>query len=137
MKKQIIPGCVVLLLALVITVGSVTFLGPCVHEDGSVGACHWASRSLLGLGLLLMILSLLAVLLPGTRAGLYLGMGLTCVLGMLTPGTLIQLCKMSSMHCRAVMQPAMILLFAFAGLTALYGFVLCIRNHPGKSVNRP
>ena len=128
MKKQIVPGYIILLLALVISIGSVTFLGPCVHEDGTVGACHWASRSILGLGLLALVLSLLAILLRGARSGLYLAVALACVPGVLTPGTLIGLCKMSSMHCRAVMQPAMIILFAAAGLCALYGFIVCARE---------
>ena len=57
MKRQIIPGCVILVLALIIAIGSFSFLGPCVHEDGTVGACHWASRALLGLGCLLAVLA--------------------------------------------------------------------------------
>ena len=128
MKKQIIPGCIIFFLALTAAVGSVSFLGPCVHEDGTAGACHWAGRSLLGLGSLTTILSLLAVLLPRARFGLYLSIALTCILGILTPGTLISLCKMSSMRCRAVMQPAMIILFAAAGLTALCGAIACLRG---------
>jgi len=128
MKKQIIPGYAVFALALVISVGSVSFLGPCVHEDGTVGACHWASRALLGLGMLLSVLAMLAVLLRGARLGLYLAMCLSSILGILTPGTLISLCKMSSMHCRAVMQPAMTILFAAAGLAALCGAVMCFRE---------
>ena len=133
MKKQIIPGFVVLFLALVVSIGSVSFLGPCVHDDGSVGACHWAGRSLFGLGLLLTILSLLAVLLRKARFGLYLGIALACVLGILTPGALISLCKMSSMRCRAVMQPAMIILFAAAGLCAVCGIIACVREKKGRA----
>lgn len=128
MKKQIIPGCIIAFLALIVSIGSVSFLGPCVHEDGTVGACYWASRAVLGLGLLLLILSLLAVLLHKARFGLYLSISLTSLLGLLTPGTLISLCKMSSMHCRAVMQPAMIILFAAAGLSALCGILACARE---------
>lgn len=128
MKKQIIPGCVTLVLALVISVGSISFLGPCVHDDGTAGACHWAGRALLGDGLLLLALSALAVLLPRACFGLYTGMFLTCILGVLTPGTLVQLCRMSSMRCRAVMQPAMIILFAAAGLAAAYGAAACARE---------
>ena len=131
-KKQVIPGCITLVLSLVTAIGSTTFLGPCVHEDGSVGACHWAGRALLGLGLLLAVLSLLAVLLRRARGGLYLSIAVTCILGMLTPGTLISLCKMSSMHCRAVMQPAMILLFAAAGLAALCGAAASMRKEKGR-----
>jgi len=128
MKRQVIPGCVILIIALTVSIGSVSFLGPCVHDDGSVGACHWASRSLSGLGFLALILSFLAVLLHRARFGLYLGIAGTSVLGILTPGTLISLCKMSGMHCRAVMQPAMIILFAAAGLSALFGAIVCGRE---------
>ena len=133
MKKQTVPGILILLLSLAVSIGSVSFLGPCVHEDGTFGACHWAGRALLGLGLLSGALSLLAVLLPFARAGLYPAIFLTCVLGILTPGTLISLCKMSSMRCRAVMQPGMIILFAAAGLAALYGAVSCAREKKGRT----
>ena len=121
MKKQIIPGCIILALSLVISIGGFTFLGPCTHEDGSVGACFWASRALLGLGCLLGVLAVLALVSGRARFGTYLSSLAVCVLGTLTPGTLINLCRMSSMHCRAVMQPAMIILFAAAGLTAAIG----------------
>ncbi len=132
MKKQMIPGCVIFFLALIITIGSVSFLGPCIHEDGTVGTCFWAGRALLGLGLLLMVLSLLTLLLRQARTGLYLSIIAAGILGMLTPGTLIGLCRMSSMRCRAVMQPAMIILFAVASLTALGGLIACMRQAKGK-----
>ncbi len=132
MKKQIIPGCAMLVLALVIAIGSVTFLGPCVHEDGSVGACWWAGRALLGLGCLLAVLAVFALLSRRARFGTYLSGIAVCVLGILTPGILISLCRMSSMHCRAVMQPAMIILFAVAGLAALAGVLFCRKEQKGK-----
>ena len=121
MKKQIIPACVMLALSLVIAVGSITFLAPCTHEDGTVGACWWAGRALLGLGCLLAVISVLALVSARARFGTYLSGIAVCAAGALTPGTLISLCKMSSMRCRAVMQPAMIILFAAAGLAALLG----------------
>lgn len=121
MKKTIIPACIMLALSLVIAIGSFTFLHPCVHDDGSVGACWWAGRALLGLGCLLAVLSLLALLSERARFGICLSALAVSLLGILTPGTLIGLCKMSSMRCRAVMQPAMIILFAAAGLAALLG----------------
>ena len=121
MKKQIIPGCVMLVLSLVIAIGSFTFFGPCIHEDGSVGACFWASRALLGLGCLLGVLAVLTLVCGRARFGTYLSSIGVCILGILTPGTLIGLCRMSSMHCRAVMQPAMIILFAVSALAAAIG----------------
>ena len=121
-----------LILSLVVAVGSFTFLGPCVHEDGSVGACHWAARALLGLGCLLAVLSVQALLSRRARFGAYLSGIAVSMLGILTPGTLISLCRMSSMRCRAVMQPAMVILFAAAGLGSLAGALLCLKAEKGK-----
>lgn len=128
MRKQILPGCILLVLSLVIAIGSFTFLGPCVHEDGTFGACHWCSRAILGLGCLLGVLSILTVFSERARFGAYLSSAAACIVGILTPGTLISLCRMSSMQCRAVMQPAMIILFAAAGLAALCGAFACGRK---------
>ena len=136
MKKQIIPGCAAIAFALVISAGSVSFLGPCVHDDGTAGACTWAGRALLGDGILLLALSALAVLLRRARFGLYLGAFLASLLGALIPGVLMDLCRKSTMRCRAVMQPAMILLFTAAALAAACGAAACARE-AGKSVNRP
>ena len=124
MKKLSIPACVVLALALLIAIGSQTFLGPCVHDDGSFGACHWAGRMLMGVGALLAAQSLLALIARdhGRRAGLFLAMAPTALLGILTPGTIISLCGMATMRCRALMRPAMILLCVLALMAALTGW---------------
>ena len=128
MKHYSLCALFVLLLSVVIAVGSVSFLGPCVHDDGSFGACHWAGRALLGLGCLLAVLSVLTLLSGRARFGTYLSGAAVSVLGILTPGTLISLCRMDSMHCRAVMQPAMIILFAASGLIFLTGALLCAKT---------
>ena len=133
MKKRIIPGCVMLVAALVIVVGSFSFLSPCVHDDGNVGACWWAGRALLGLGCLLAVLSALTLVSGRARFGIYLSGIAVCALGILTPGTLISLCRMSSMRCRAVMQPAMIILFAIAGLASMTGTLVCAKAEKGIS----
>ncbi len=126
MKRISVPACVVLALGLVIAVGSVTFLGPCVHEDGSFGSCHWAGQALLGAGGALAVQGLLALLLrePQARKGAFLAALPTALLGILLPGPLISLCRMSAMRCRAVMQPAMTLLCGAALAAALVGFWL-------------
>ena len=123
MKKAIIPAIIILVLALVIAVGSQTFLGACVHEDGSFGACHWAGRAILGEGALLAVLAALAMALKKERAGLYLAMAPASLLGMLTPGTLIAICGMDTMRCRMLMRPAMLILFGIALLAALVGWL--------------
>ena len=128
MRKQIIPAVVLLILSILIVIGSRTFLAPCVHEDGSFGSCHWAGQMLFGLGCVTGILSVLLLCVKRFRAGIYLSMLPVCVLGILTPGTLIDLCHMSVMRCRMVMQPAMIILFSAALLCALIGAVIHARK---------
>lgn len=128
MKKQIIPAVILLVLSLVIVIGSQTFLSPCVHEDGSFGPCHWAGQTLLGLGCVLGMLAALALSVKQARLGIYLSALPVCILGALTPGTLIDLCRMSTMRCRMVMQPAMIVLLSAALLCALTGAILNARK---------
>lgn len=124
MKRQVIPACVLLILGLTIAIGSQGALGPCIHEDGSVGACHWAGRAMLGVGGLMSALSALALALRRERPGLYLSVALASVTGMLIPGTLIALCKSDTMHCRMVMQPAMWVLCVLALAASVIGWAL-------------
>ena len=44
---------ILLVLAVIIAVGSVTVLGPCVHEDGSEAPCAGTGRAILADGILL------------------------------------------------------------------------------------
>ena len=128
MKKSIIPACVTLALSLVVIIGSQTFLAPCTHEDGSLGACHWAGRALLGEGCLLAAMAAVALLFGKERSGLYLAMIPSSILGICTPSGLIALCKAPSMRCRMLMRPAMIILFAAILATALVGWLLARRE---------
>ena len=128
MKKQMIPAIILLILSVVIILGSQTFLSPCVHEDGSFGPCHWARQTLLGSGCVLGIMAAFALCVEHAHLGIYLGALPVCALGILTPGTLIDLCRMSTMRCRMVMQPAMIILFSAALLCALIGVLLNARK---------
>ena len=128
MKKQVIPAIVMQIVSLVIVIGSQTFLSPCVHEDGSVGPCHAAGQALLGLGCVLSFLALLSLCGKRARLGVYWSSLPVCALGILTPGTLLDLCRMSTMRCRMVMQPAMIILFAAALLCALTGAILTAKE---------
>lgn len=126
MKKFSVPACAALALSLVMAVGSVSFLGPCVHDDGSFGACHWAGQAMLAIGAVLACQSLLALIVCDTkkRQGVFLSMIPTAAVALLIPGTLIDLCRMASMRCRAVMQPAMIILSALVLALALAGWLL-------------
>ncbi len=134
MKHHSLCALLVLLLSVVIAVGSVSFLGPCVHEDGSFGACHWAGRALLGTGILLAAESLFTLLCKDSRMrqGAFVPMLLTACLGCLIPGTLIDLCRMATMRCRALMQPAMILLLSISAILSMIGFFVEKRRAGGR-----
>ena len=122
MKKNIL-AVILLILAAVIAVGSVTVLGPCVHEDGSEAPCTGTGRAILADGILLAALSVLFLFIkaPKTRMILFVITSVAALVGILMPGTLLPVCKMDTMHCRMVMQPAMIILFALALLASVCG----------------
>ncbi len=130
MKKDMIPAWILLVLSVVAAAGSQTFLSPCIHADGSFGPCHWAGQALLGVACTAGVLAVLALFLKRARWGIYLSALPVCALGILVPGTLIDLCRMSSMRCRMIMQPAMIILFSASLLCALAGAILSRKSSP-------
>ena len=67
MKKRIIPAIILFVIAIVIAIGSQTFLSPCIHEDGSFGTCHWAGQAVLGLGCVLAVQAILALCIRPAR----------------------------------------------------------------------
>ena len=124
MKKHAF-ACILLILAAVISVGSVTVLGPCVHADGSEAVCSRAGRAILIDGCVLAGMAVLLFFLrtpTGRTAVLFFALCASAV-GIALPGTLFPLCRMDSMHCRAVMQPATIILFAAALVVSAAGII--------------
>ena len=115
---------VILILAVAAVIGSRSFLSPCIHEDGSFGTCHWAGESLMGLGCVTGVLAALCLAVSRARFGAYLSILPVCALGILTPGTLIGLCGMSTMRCRMIMQPAAVILSAACFVSAAAGAAL-------------
>lgn len=135
-RKTIIPAALILFFSVLAAVGVKTFLGPCVHEDGTFGPCHWAGQALLGISLLMSAQSI-AVLAAHKNSqlsrGLFLAMALTSVLGMLIPGPVISLCGMATMRCRSLMRPAMTILLGLAGLIALTAFFLTMGSSSSEN----
>lgn len=124
MKKNIF-AVLILIIAALIAVGSVTVIGPCVHADGSAAACTETGRAILIDGCVMAVLALLTLLIrkPGVRIILFAAAFCAAVAGILLPGTLMPLCKMDTMHCRAVMQPAVIILSGAAAIASLIGII--------------
>lgn len=101
-------GIALTFLSGLLVAGILTFAAPCgVHDDGSVSSCFWAGRAVLGVGIVLLILSVVRIfeLDEGERRGLDLGAALIGVLAACLPGVLIDPCMMQSMRCQAIMRP--------------------------------
>ena len=120
-----------LIIGLMILVGSLTFFSACGAKDyGSFMNCHWAQVMITALGGLISAEALAACIVPNRmfKAGLDLAAGLTSILTALVPGTLIPLCMMPDMHCRAVTQPVTLLLACAAFVAAIIGLILNLRR---------
>ena len=117
-------------LCLALALGVAFVFGPCgPKEDGGYMTCRWAGRAVLGLGIAMTALALIRLLLP-RRARLGADAGLIACAGaaIAMPGTLIHLCMMESMRCRAVTRPAVTVLCAVIAAAALLDAALQIRR---------
>ena len=130
-KKTRLLLIVILLLSLFAAVALKTFMGPCVHEDGSFGSCHYAGEVLFGLFLLMAAESLLGLLIEGALQGICLSLLAQAAFGFFLPGPLIRLCSMATMRCQAVMKPGAWVFLAVIGILSLVGFLLT-RNAGNK-----
>ncbi len=125
MKKNVFCG-ILLILAAVIAIGSATVLGPCIHEDGSEAPCAGAGRAVLFGGCALAILATLILFIrkPSVRIVLFFISLCVAAVGIALPGTIFPICRMDTMHCRAVMQPAMVILFASELIVSACGIIV-------------
>ena len=124
MKRNVFCG-ILLAVAAVIAVGSVTVLGPCVHEDGSEAPCAGAGRAVFCAGCALAVLAASAIFIrkPFVRIVLFFVSLCTAAAGIVFPGTVFPLCRMDMMRCRAVMRPAATILFAAGLIVSVCGMI--------------
>ena len=107
-KAQPLVGIILAALAIVLLAGLLTFAGPCAAQAGEEArSCLWASRALIGVDAVLLIIALVRIFEQdeGERRGLSFAAALLGVLIAMMPGTLIALCSDPSTHCNAVMRP--------------------------------
>lgn len=107
-RSQPLVGVVLTALSLTLVVGIRTFASSCgVHEDGTLGSCHWAEQAVFGVGVVLVVLSIVRIFErdEGERRGLCLAAALLGVLVACMPTLLIDACATHTMQCHAVMRP--------------------------------
>lgn len=78
-----------------------------MHVAGEVPSCQWASRAVIGAGVVVFILAVVRIFETdeGERRGLSLSCSLIGFLIAFIPGFIIGLCVDSTMHCNEVMRP--------------------------------
>ena len=119
-KAQPLVGIILTALAIVLLAGLLTFAGPCAVQAGEeTRSCLWASRALVGVDAVLLIIALVRIFEQdeGERRGLSFAAALLGVLIAVMPGTLIALCSDPSTHCNAVMRPFALALGIAVALT--------------------
>lgn len=106
------PGVGQAILSLVLAVGTQTVFRPCIHEDGNFGTCHDAGLALTGIGVLLLILSVVGLFVKNKKAGalLCVGRAVLALAAIIVPGRVIPLCMMNTMRCNRIMRPASLVL---------------------------
>lgn len=115
--------------AVLLTVGSVTFLRACDSAEGKHMACHWAQNAVTLIGAVLTAQALLRIIIPDrkVKAGLALGIFLLALSAAFIPGTVISLCMMQTMRCHTIFKPAVIVLSSLtaviSGTDAVLGLI--------------
>ena len=97
-------------LSLAICLAPKTAFHPCgAKPDGSFMLCHWTGEAVVGAGVVLVCLAGIRFFSsPPMRQGIDISMLLLTVLTALFPGHILPLCKMTTMPCHVLFQPAVI-----------------------------
>ena len=117
-----------LIVAALLTIGVLTFAGPCIHEDGSVAACHGAASVLLDAGITGCVAALVSLLAGNPKVSGACALVVACCGAFVAaaPGTLLGLCMMQTMRCWTVMRPFAlvcgVVLFSCAVVAAVRSF---------------
>lgn len=125
--KNRIGSIILLILSILLVVGEQTFGGPCGPKpNGGFMTCHWAGQAVLGVGIVLVILSLLHVVSKNHcfKQGLNMGIILNALLVICIPGHLINLCMMNYMMCHTVMKPFVTVIGALLVIAAVVDFFI-------------
>ncbi len=130
MKKAL--SVLIMLFSALAAVGSLTFLRPCVHEDGTVSVCASAGTLLMVLGFAGLAVGALTMFVRGRTLRILLSALLLAIsLGLfLIPGVLAPLCMMETMRCHLITKPAARVLGALTGCCAL--LLMYLQLIPGR-----
>ena len=121
MKSRIIPLIIAIVGAL-LAIGVSTFAGPCMHDDGTTGACAAASQAVLVAGIVACAVGLLGVLFArNIQANITLSIigVIAGIVAIASPGGLFAMCMMQTMRCWTIMRPFALVLGAVIAIVSV------------------
>ena len=122
MKKRVLISTLFIILGLLIAIGPSTLFPVCdPMENGSFMKCHWTERAELGIGLGIVLLSVLTIVFASKqiRAGISIGIAVLSVIAALVPTLLIGVCGGEHMRCNALTRPALLVLGIISAIFAI------------------
>ncbi len=131
-KRQFIFDLFMLLLSIFLTVGVLFLFHACgQHEDGKFAACHWAERTVFGVGIVLSFITFFNMLSKNysEKVAFSTSIGFISLLAFATPGILIDICKMPSMICVSAMRPAVMIISMLIFVVSIVNRLFMAKEH--------
>lgn len=125
MKNKLFSSIPAIILGILIAIAPYTFAPVCKSEQGMHMACYYTARVSLGLGIVIAVLGIIALLVSEqARLGLNIAIIVNAILEILVPTVLVGVCKMPMMHCVSITRPTLIVLSVLVVLFAAAGVYL-------------
>ena len=114
-RKSDLLDIVIAVLSLALCLAPKTVFHTCgARPDGSWMLCHWTGEAVVGAGVVLACLAGIRFFVSSSvKQGIDISMLLLTVLTALLPGHLLPRCKIATMPCHVLFQPAVILIAGF------------------------
>ena len=113
-KTRLILDMAVMLCSTVLCFGTKLLFHACPQkEDGSWMSCHWAEQAVFGIGIVMLLLSILMTFCfkdERTKSGIAVSIAVISAFSAMLPNHLIKLCMMANMRCHSVMKPAVLII---------------------------
>lgn len=126
---------VALVIAVLLSIGVLTFAGPCVHDDGSAAVCHGAANAVLAAGIIGCVAALMSLLARNAKLSGICALIVACcgAFAAAAPGTLFSLCMMQTMRCWTVMRPFALVCGVTLCLCAVIAAIRSFASSSGRS----
>lgn len=137
MKHRIMP-IISTILSISLLIGIKTIFKTCgMKDDGTWMLCHWTEQTILIEAIIMSAISITSIITNKSKIsiGLSISMIVTSILTLLTPGTLMPLCKMPMMECHIITQPSTIIIASLIIIMNAINIIMMIHDIKRKKTN--